>query len=112
MALDPHGVAVPFPLQNGGFFYITEFVSTAEEAYLLHKIDTAPARRWKQLAHRRLQMWGGELTERTGTLIAEPLPPWLTDYPALVPRLAALDIFEASRFRAPNHCVRSHAHDS
>ncbi|KAL4401032.1 hypothetical protein ACI68E_002356 [Malassezia pachydermatis] len=92
-------------MSHGGFVYMPAFISEAEETQLLAKIDTAPKTRWKQLAHRRLQMWGGTLTERTGTLIPEPLPPWMTAYPALVERLAASGAFRESSHQAPNHCL-------
>lgn len=71
----------------------------------LTQIDAAPKPKWKQLAHRRLQYYGGQITERSGALVAEPLPPFLTEFPALVERIAATGVFAHSRHGAPNHCL-------
>ena len=38
----------------GGFFYVPEFVSRAEEALLLQKVYAAPRPKWKQLSNRCL----------------------------------------------------------
>lgn len=39
--------------QEGGFFYIRDFINEDEEAYLLQKVGTAPQPKWKTLQHRR-----------------------------------------------------------
>ena len=39
--------------------YVPEFVTEAEERLLLERVYAAPRPRWTQLAHRRLQNWGG-----------------------------------------------------
>lgn len=84
-----------------GFSYVRDFVSEDEEAFLLAKIDAAP--RWKALSHRRLQMWGGELAGRT--LVSKPLPPHVTQFPALVSRLEQTGAFVDSKHGHPNHCL-------
>ena len=103
-------VAEAHTTAHGGFFYVREFISAEEEAYLIRKIDSAPRPQWKHLKHRRLQQWGGELAERTGALLPAALPAHVTDYPDLVARIAATGAFHESRHAAPNHCVCLVAH--
>lgn len=98
-------VAEAHTTAHGGFFYVRDFISAEEEAYLIRKIDSAPRPQWKHLKHRRLQQWGGELAERTGALLPAALPAHVTDYPDLVARIAATGAFHESRHAAPNHCV-------
>lgn len=86
---------------DDGFTYIQDFVTEDEEAFLLAKIDAAP--RWKALAHRRLQMWGGECVGKT--LVSKPLPPHVTQFPALITRLEQTGAFVASKHGQPNHCL-------
>ena len=99
----PHGYTTLQAEWKGGFYYIPDFVSEAEEACLLNKIDSAPRGRWKQLMNRRLQLWGGELVGNT--LISEPLPSYVTTFPDLVPRLERTGAFSYSQHQKPNHCV-------
>lgn len=99
-------VASAHTTAQGGFFYVRDFLTEAEEDYVLRKIDSAPRSQWKQLKHRRLQQWGGELAERTGALLPAPLPAHVTNYPDLITRIAATGAFYGSRHAAPNHCVR------
>ncbi len=40
-------------------YYIPDFISEAEEARLLDRVDRTPRARWTQLSNRRLQNWGG-----------------------------------------------------
>lgn len=89
----------------GGFFYVPEFVSRAEEALLLQKVYAAPRPKWKQLSNRRLQYWGGQLSEQSGALLAEPLPDFFVRTPDLVSRLRDSGAFAKSPHRAPNHCL-------
>lgn len=84
-----------------GFSYVRDFVSEDEEAFLLAKTDAAP--RWKALAHRRLQMWGGELVGKT--LVSKTLPPHVTQFPALIKRLEQTGAFLDSKHGQPNHCL-------
>ena len=39
-------------------YYIPEFISKEEEAYLLKQVYDAPKPKWTQLSNRRLQNWG------------------------------------------------------
>ena len=95
-----HQLDLPEACEDG-FTYIQDFVTEDEEAFLLAKIDAAP--RWKALAHRRLQMWGGECVGKT--LVSKPLPPHVTQFPALITRLEQTGAFVASRHGQPNHCL-------
>ena len=40
-------------------YYIPDFITEAEEVYLLHRIESSPKPKWTQLSNRRLQNWGG-----------------------------------------------------
>ncbi|CAM6117574.1 unnamed protein product [Calypogeia fissa] len=57
-------------------FYVPSFLTSSEQAYFLHQVNSAPVSRWKTLKNRRLQNWGGVVHEKG--LIAQSLPPWLT----------------------------------
>ncbi|KAI9873599.1 MAG: hypothetical protein M1830_010808, partial [Pleopsidium flavum] len=107
-------------------YYIPNFVTAAEENLLLNKvhlhtgslnflrskvktilmpspqINTVPLPRWTHLTHRRLQTWPSALSS-TNTLLASPLPAWLTD--PIFQRFAYLGIFAESPHGAPNHCL-------
>ncbi|KAI0032131.1 hypothetical protein K488DRAFT_50577 [Vararia minispora EC-137] len=83
--------------------YIPDFVTPDEETYLLRKIEESPQPRWKKLANRRLQIWGGDLAQRV--LIPQPLPTIVTTYPDLVSRLAATGAFAGTPHGAPNHII-------
>jgi len=106
MVLAAARVAEAHTTAHGGFFYVRDFITEEEESYLVRKIDSAPRPQWKQLKHRRLQQWGGELAERTGVLLPTALPAHVTAYPDLIARIAATGAFRESRHAAPNHCVR------
>ncbi|ESZ97597.1 calpain [Sclerotinia borealis F-4128] len=91
-------------------FYISDFLTEEEEQVLLQKISTAPKPRWKQLTRRRLQTWPSDLTKNT--LLAAPLPKWLTE--PVVSRLLSLPIsredggrhiFSDSPHGCPNHVL-------
>ncbi|KAF5889229.1 alpha-ketoglutarate-dependent dioxygenase alkB 6, partial [Clarias magur] len=68
-------------------YYIPEFISEAEEEYLLQQVYNAPKPKWTQLSGRRLQNWGG-LPHPKG-MIAEKLPDWLLRYTEKVSGLGA-----------------------
>ena len=53
-------------------YYIPEFITETEEAYLLKRIYDAPLPRWTQLSNRRLQNWGGDPHPKG--MIAEEMP--------------------------------------
>ena len=63
---------------------------------------------WKNLSHRRLQAHPSPLSP-TNTLLATPLPTWLSE--PIIPRLLSLavgsedGVFHASPHGAPNHCL-------
>ncbi|KAI0227891.1 Fe2OG dioxygenase domain-containing protein [Lamellibrachia satsuma] len=56
-------------------YYIPDFITEAEEVYLLHRIESSPKPKWTQLSNRRLQNWGG-LPHPKG-MLSEKLPEWL-----------------------------------
>ncbi|PKI85612.1 hypothetical protein MVES_000713 [Malassezia vespertilionis] len=102
MALEPFRVPVPgWEGASGGFFYLPEFLSFSES----DSIDAAPSLKWKQLAHRRLQSWGGQILERDGRLVPEPMPPFLTTHPRLLARIRDTTAFHDSIHKEPNHCL-------
>jgi alkylated DNA repair protein alkB family protein 6 len=69
-------------------YYVPNFVSAAEETFLLGEIRKTPGPRWTQLSNRRLQNWGGVPHPRG--MIAESIPSWLQGY---VNRVNYLKIF-------------------
>ncbi|KAJ7574020.1 hypothetical protein C8J56DRAFT_980513 [Mycena floridula] len=85
-------------------FYIPEFVTHSEEEYLIRKINESPQQKWKQLANRRLQLLGGELTAKN-TLVPQAIPAYLTSYPDIIPRIKSTGAFKASPHGAPNHVI-------
>ncbi|KAF8970715.1 hypothetical protein BDZ97DRAFT_1652340 [Flammula alnicola] len=85
-------------------FYFPNFVTVEEEEYLIRKINDSPQRKWKKLANRRLQIWGGDITAK-GTLLAQPLPPFIDKYPDLISRIKATGAFDNSPNKAPNHII-------
>ncbi|KIM24594.1 hypothetical protein M408DRAFT_231459 [Serendipita vermifera MAFF 305830] len=84
--------------------YIPNFVTEAEEEYLLRKISETPQPKWKNVTNRRLQIWGGHIGPGN-TLITQPLPPFLTSYPKLIERIAATSAFDESTHKTPNHVI-------
>ena len=66
------------------------------------KINSVPLPRWTQLSRRRLQTWPSALS-KTNTLLAAPLPQWLTT--PIIPRLEDLTIFSDSPHKMPNHVL-------
>jgi len=91
-------------------YYIADFVTEEEEALLLQKIADAPKSRWKQLSHRRLQTWPGDLVH--DKLLDSPLPVWLSE--PVVSRLLSIPIsdgdkttnlFSTSPHKHPNHVL-------
>ncbi|KAJ5278974.1 Oxoglutarate/iron-dependent dioxygenase [Penicillium angulare] len=101
MSYDLDGARIA-PL-SGDAFYISDFVSEDEEAWLMHKVQSAPLPRWTHLSHRRLQTWPSALT-KTNTLLSSPLPSWLTD-PIISPRFKELGIFANAPHSTPNHVL-------
>ncbi|KAF8064327.1 hypothetical protein FPV67DRAFT_1504516 [Lyophyllum atratum] len=85
-------------------FYIPDFVTPDEERYLLRKITETPQQKWKQLANRRLQLWGGEITSNN-VLFTQTMPPFLGVYPDIITRLKDTGVFASSPHGGPNHVI-------
>ncbi|KAK3295966.1 uncharacterized protein B0H64DRAFT_417544 [Chaetomium fimeti] len=90
-------------------YYIADFISEEEEEAILHKVETAPKARWRQLTHRRLQTWPSDLVKDT-LLDSRPLPDWLET--PIVSRILSLPVadgepnmFADSPHGRPNHVL-------
>ncbi|KAL1274996.1 hypothetical protein QQF64_027810 [Cirrhinus molitorella] len=68
-------------------YYVPNFITEAEEEYLLQQVYRAPKPKWTQLSGRRLQNWGG-LPNLKG-MLAEKLPDWLLQYTEKISALGA-----------------------
>jgi alkylated DNA repair protein alkB homolog 6 len=100
------------------FYYIPNFLTPPEQTTLLQKVPSPspfpptsllttaqiPPNRWLHLSHRRLQAHPSTLTSNN-TLIAAPLPPWLTTSPPVAERFARLGLFDGTRHGAPNQVL-------
>ncbi|XP_061452737.1 alpha-ketoglutarate-dependent dioxygenase alkB homolog 6 isoform X1 [Rhineura floridana] len=84
LALEPFRVTQSPPLA----YYVPDFITEAEEVYLLQQVYDAPKPKWTQLSGRRLQNWGG-LPHPKG-MILEKLPPWLQAY---ADKVSSLEVF-------------------
>ncbi|ORX96703.1 putative alpha-ketoglutarate-dependent dioxygenase ABH6-like protein [Basidiobolus meristosporus CBS 931.73] len=83
-------------------YYIPDFISEVEEAYLRKQVYLAPRQRWVQLRKRRLQSWGrGGGTPSAEGMALEALEPWLT---APFKRFERLGLFK-DMGDAPNHVL-------
>ncbi len=79
-------------------YYIPNFINEFEEKQLIEQIYSVPKPKWTALSNRRLQNWGGILTEKG--MIQEPVPKWLSSY---CERLSAIDgLFNQ---QTPNHIL-------
>ncbi|XP_023689902.1 alpha-ketoglutarate-dependent dioxygenase alkB homolog 6 isoform X1 [Paramormyrops kingsleyae] len=78
-------------------YYVPEFISKDEEAYLLQQVYKAPKPKWTQLSGRRLQNWGG-LPHPNG-MLSEKLPSWLEKY---TEKISALGVFSG---KTANHVL-------
>ncbi|TYJ54274.1 hypothetical protein B9479_005033 [Cryptococcus floricola] len=59
-------------------FYIPNFVTEEEEAYLLERLESSPKPKWKTVGSgRRLQYWGGTMS-KGGILLPEEIPEFFT----------------------------------
>ncbi|KAL3478732.1 hypothetical protein BJX99DRAFT_256147 [Aspergillus californicus] len=94
------GAARIRPLEEA--FYVADFITEEEEDYLLRKITSAPIPAWKTLSHRRLQTYPSSLTNNN-TLLASPLPKWLTT--PIISRFDALSLFGDAPHKRPNHVL-------
>ncbi|RHY25622.1 hypothetical protein DYB28_014780 [Aphanomyces astaci] len=78
-------------------YYIPNWLSGDEEAAILERVHAAPSSAWVQLKHRRLQVWGGSVTN---TYTPTPLPSWLQ---VLSGSLVDTRVFDSTH--APNHAL-------
>lgn len=78
-------------------YYIPEFISEEEEAYLLQQVYQSPKTKWTQLSGRRLQNWGGVPHPRG--MLAERIPDWLQTY---CDRISSLGAFSG---KSANHVL-------
>lgn len=78
-------------------YYIQNFITEAEETYLIESVNKAPKPRWTQLSNRRLQNWGG--IPHSKGMIAEEMPNWLKTY---TEKLGKLNLFNG---KTPNHVL-------
>ncbi|XP_072130575.1 alpha-ketoglutarate-dependent dioxygenase alkB homolog 6 isoform X2 [Mobula birostris] len=78
-------------------YYIPNFITVAEEKYLLQQVYDSPKPKWTQLSGRRLQNWGG-LPHPKGMLI-EKLPDWLEKY---TKRISSMQLFSG---KVANHVL-------
>ncbi|KAM3911701.1 alpha-ketoglutarate-dependent dioxygenase alkB homolog 6 [Leptodactylus fuscus] len=69
-------------------YYIPEYITAAEEEYLLRQVYNAPKPKWTQLSGRKLQNWGG-LPHPRG-MVPEKLPAWLQTYSD---KISSLEVF-------------------
>ncbi|TKY86077.1 hypothetical protein EX895_004902 [Sporisorium graminicola] len=90
---------------EGGFFYIPNFITEDEERFLTEAILSAPKPKWKVLQNRRLQEWGGQMLAKNNTLMPQPMPDFFTTYPDLITRLRKTGAFDESKHGEPNHCL-------
>ncbi|KAF8945792.1 Alpha-ketoglutarate-dependent dioxygenase alkB 6 [Haplosporangium gracile] len=83
-------------------YYLPDFITPTEEQTLIDKVLTAPKPKWVHLKNRRLQNWGGIVSDRG--MIGEPLPVWLS---YLFPRFREAGVFEGmdAIHQDPNHCL-------
>ncbi|KAL8822396.1 MAG: hypothetical protein Q9191_006869, partial [Dirinaria sp. TL-2023a] len=74
-------------------YYISSFLTAAEETDLLSHINSQPQPTWRYLSHRRLQAHPSVLS-KSNTLLDQPLPKWLRE--PIVNRILELRCFRAT----------------
>ncbi|XP_044162300.1 alpha-ketoglutarate-dependent dioxygenase alkB homolog 6 [Bufo gargarizans] len=72
-------------------YYIPDYITAAEEEYLLRQVYNAPKPKWTRLSGRKLQNWGG-LPHPRG-MVPEKLPTWLQTY---AEKISSLEVFGGS----------------
>ncbi|KAF8322762.1 uncharacterized protein EI90DRAFT_2977629 [Cantharellus anzutake] len=102
-AIEEHRV----PCSVNAAYYVPNFISAEEEEYLLRKISETPRPKWREVSHRRLQVWGGNIDLKSDALLPEPMPSFLRDYPYLLTRLKNTGVFDRAPCveKAPNHVI-------
>lgn len=86
-----------------GVYYIPDFVSEDEEAYMIRKITESPQQKWKVMPNRRLQTWGGEIMKNR--LLPQPMPPYIVEFPNVIGRIQQTGAFHSSPHGRPNHVI-------
>ena len=85
-------------------YYISSFLTAAEEPNILTQIYLTPAPRWTYLSRRRLLSLPSPLTGKNrDTLIDSPLPTYLHD--PILQRFHRLGLFADSPHHCPNHVL-------
>ncbi|KAL1742063.1 hypothetical protein HDZ31DRAFT_44085 [Schizophyllum fasciatum] len=98
------GPTTAFP-KGTGVYYIPNFVTAEEEAYLLRKIQESPTQNWKQLKKRRFVCMDIFAITAKNVLLAKELPVFVSSYPDIISRLKATGAFEGSPHGQPNHII-------
>ncbi|CAH0482288.1 unnamed protein product [Peronospora belbahrii] len=82
-----------------GVYYIPNWITPDEEKAILERVYAIPddSELWVKLKHRRLQMWGGEVTT---PFIPKPLPQWLRQ---ISKTLVEIGVFTEDK--QPNHAL-------
>ncbi|KAJ1302775.1 hypothetical protein OPQ81_003083 [Rhizoctonia solani] len=78
--------------------YIPNFINETEEITLLRKIESSPAGKWRNLPNR------GEIS-KSGTLVPQDLPSFVTDFPNLLEKLRSTGAFSATSQGTVNHII-------
>ncbi|CAH4036720.1 unnamed protein product [Pieris brassicae] len=79
-------------------YYVSQFITEAEEKNILSNVYGVPKPKWTQLSNRRLQNWGG-IPHNKG-MIAETIPMWLNNY------LLKIDKLNVMNGNKPNHILK------
>ncbi|PCH43167.1 hypothetical protein WOLCODRAFT_103161 [Wolfiporia cocos MD-104 SS10] len=96
----------PYRVPNtDAVYYIADFISTEEEAFLVHKINESPLPKWKQLSHRRRAVLHLRFMTAKRVLIPEAMPSFVDKYPDIVGRIRDTGAFGSSPHGGPNHIL-------
>ncbi|GAA6064334.1 hypothetical protein JCM10212_003579 [Sporobolomyces blumeae] len=113
------------PTSVPGLKIVYDFVSAAEERFLLSHIDrvgggSGPGVQgankswgWKQLSDRRSMYWGGTVLPNSGSLVPAPFPKFMDgEWPDVLDRIAQTGVYDEwsegkgkGKERGPNHCL-------
>lgn len=80
-------------------FYVADFITEDQEAYLLQQIANSPKPKWKFLNNRSLQNYGG--VPHPKGMIREDIPRWLQN---CVDTVSQLDLYDNPKI-VPNHVL-------
>lgn len=85
-------------------YYVPNFITEAEERYVLDEIARLPQSRWTVLTNRRLLSLPSLLTgPAKDTLLASQMPAFLMK--SIDPNFKELGVFAESPHKEPNHCL-------